>query len=602
MAGASVAPAATESSASGFAHLDRARSVGIETPEHVRLGFELAGLGSRSGAVIVDFTVLGLVGLAVTLVLARFQALTGSGWISNLGVSAGILLIFAVQWGYFFVSEGFFGGRTIGKRWMGVRVIGAGGTPITLPAAALRNLIRVADLQPVGSSLVGLGFIALHPRGQRLGDIVAGTVVVRDRGTREIPEERAADRPLRRSRLDSERFDVLERYIHRRPALGKEVRTRLAGRVAEAMGPAIERHPRRTTTPLDDLLGELYSEERPLQSYALGTSAQAVQLVRAQRASWERCQALVDRAGRRGLRSLSQEELEEFTRLYREVVADLARAHTYRGSLRLCFQLERLAGEAHNLFYRSGPTYFSTIDWLRGGFPRSFRQHRAFVAVAALILFTPAVVTYTGVRDDPELARLLVPPELVTRAEEAGDRLRRGEQYVDVPPVQMSLFSSQVMTNNLSVAFTAAAGGVLAGLGTLLILVFNGVHLGSVFALYDAHGAGHLLWIFVLSHGVLEMTAIVVAGSAGLLLAHAIVAPGRRTRGQALREDGRESLSLLGGAAMLLVLAGLIEGFVSPAQVAAPLKLGFAAAVATLLAVYLGLAGRGPAVTAAPGA
>lgn len=583
---------AAPASASGFAHLDRARSVRIETPEHVRLGFELAGLGSRSAAVIVDMVIITISVMGVVLLLGGLEVVAGESWITNLGVSAGILLLFVIQWGYFFLLEGFFGGRTIGKRSLGIRVIGAGGTSITLQAAALRNLIRIIDLQPVGSSVIGLGFIALHPKGQRLGDIVAGTVVVRDRATHEIPEQRAAETSAERPALDPHRFDVLERYIQRRDSLSRAVRTRLAGTVAKAMGQVIARHPRRTSTPLDELLLELYEQEWPRQSIPAGTSPQAVHLVRAQGAAWSRCRDLVDKAGRRGLTSLGETELEEFTTLYREIVADLARAHTYGASLRLCFHLERLAGEAHNLFYRGRSGSFSVLEWLRRGFPESFRRHWAYLAVAAALLFVPAVVTYAGVRDEPELGRRFVPPAMVTRAEEAGDRIRRGDPYIDVPPVQMSLLSTQVMTNNVQVTFLAAAGGILAGVGTALILIFNGVHLGSVFALYDAHGAGSILWVFVLPHGVMELTAIVIGGAAGLVLANAIVSPGRRTRGQALREDGRAGLSLLAGAGVLLILAGLVEGFVSPARIAPALKLGFAAAVAFLLVLYLTGAAR----------
>jgi uncharacterized membrane protein SpoIIM required for sporulation len=181
---------------------------------------------------------------------------------------------------------------------------------------------------------------------------------------------------------------------------------------------------------------------------------------------------------------------------------------------------------------------------------------------------------------------------MVTRAEEARQRLDRGDPYIDVPQVQMSVFSSQIMTNNIQVSFLAAAGGIVAGLGTLVVLLVNGVHLGAVFALFDAQGAGALLWTFVLPHGVLEMTAIVISGGAGLILAHAVLAPGRRTRGRALREDGRDSLSLVAGAGVLLVFAGIIEGFVSPARIPAPLKLGFAAAVASLMLLYFWLGAR----------
>jgi len=571
----------------GFVYLDRARLVRIETPEHVRIGFELAGIGSRSAAVIVDMMILVIATMGIAGLVVGLDVVTSSDWMTSVGTTAGVLLIFGILWGYFFLAEGFFDGMTLGKRALGLRVIGSGGTPLTLQAAALRNLLRIIDLQPFPSGIIGLGLVALHPRSQRLGDIVAGTVVVRERGSQEIPEQRSAATIAERPRLDRQRFEVLERYIQRRDALPPTVRTRLRGSVSKAMGSVMANHPRRQSSPLDDLLTELYEEERPRQSHRAGTSLQAVHLVHSQDRAWKRCRQLVDKAARRGLGVLNENELEEFTSLYREVAADLARARTYGGSLRLCFHLERLVGEAHNLFYQGRRDGFSVLEWLRTGFPDSLRRHRGYVAVAAALLFAPAVVTYAGVRDDVEFGRRLASPTMVTRAEEAGDRLRRGDPYIDVPPVQMSVFSSSVMTNNIQVAFLAASGGILAGLGTVLILVLNGVYLGSVFALFDAHGAGTLLWVFVLPHGVLELTAIVISGAAGLVLARAIVAPGRRTRARALREEGRASLSLVAGAGVLLILAGLIEGFVSPARIDPVLKLTFAAAVASLMALYL---------------
>jgi uncharacterized membrane protein SpoIIM required for sporulation/uncharacterized RDD family membrane protein YckC len=585
--GAADAAALGSAPGAGFAHLDRAQVVRIETPEHVRLGFELAAIGSRSAAVVADAIIMALGIVTLLLLLAMLGEITSSEWILNVGMTGFFILLFAIQWGYFFICEGFFDGRTIGKKALGLRVIGAGGTPITLQAAALRNLIRVIDLQPLGSSLVGLGLIALHPKSQRLGDILAGTVVVRDRGNQEIPEERSDDTGLERPLLDHKRFEVLEKYVQRRDALPPAVRDSVTESVARAMGDAVANHARRPALSLDQLLGRLYEEERTRHSDRGGTSPQAVQLVRQQAGTWKRCQELVDKASSRGLGVLTPVELEEFTNLYREVSADLARAHTYGGSLRLCFHLERLVGQAHNLFYQDRRTEgFSVMGWLRRGFPRTLRTHLGYVAISATLVFTPAFITYVGVRDDVEVGRRLVPPAMVSRAEEARARLERGDPYIDVPEVQMSVFSSQIMTNNIQVSFLAAAGGILAGLGTAFILLFNGVNLGAVFALYDAQGAGSLLWTFVLPHGVLEMTAIVISGAAGLIMAHAIIAPGRRTRGRALREDGRQSLSLVAGAGVLLIFAGLIEGFVSPARIAAPLKLGFAALVGTLMLLY----------------
>jgi uncharacterized membrane protein SpoIIM required for sporulation/uncharacterized RDD family membrane protein YckC len=586
-------PATDPSRADGFAHLDRARMVRIETPEHVRLGFELAGIGSRFAAAVLDAAILFAVLVASLVGLASLGAVTASEVVEALGVTAGILVVFALQWGYFFLCEAFFGGRTIGKKALGIRVIGAEGTPITREAAALRNLLRVIDVQPVGSSLIGLGLVALHPRAQRLGDIVAGTVVVRDRGSEAMPEEQTGDAAAGMPVMSAERFGVLEKYLARRDSLEPSVRAKLRASVVRAMGAALGTH----GADADDALARLYREERPRQLGAgsgTGASLQAAHLVRSQSKSWARCRELVDKASRSGLAHLTEAEIDEFTSLYREVSADLARAKTYDASLRLSFHLERLVGEAHNLFYRSARRDLRAVSWVRNDFPRLFRRHLAPVSIAAALLFVPAAVAYTGVRADPELGRRLVPPSMVTRAEEARARLEAGEPYVDVPQVQMSVFSSTIMTNNVQVAFIAAAGGILAGIGTVLILVLNGVSIGSVLGLYHAHGAGSLIWTFVLPHGVLELTAIVVAGAAGLLLGRAIVTPGRRTRGRALREDGRQALALVAGAAFLLVVAGLVEGFVSPARIDGAIKLGFAAVVAACLLGYLAAGGRAP--------
>jgi uncharacterized membrane protein SpoIIM required for sporulation/uncharacterized RDD family membrane protein YckC len=565
--------------------------VRIDTPEQVRLGFELAGVGSRFAAALLDAVILFFAVLVSSAAAAALSVVTASEVLEAIGTTATILVFFALQWGYFFLCEAFFGGRTIGKKVVGIRVIGAEGTPITPEAAALRNLLRIVDVQPAGTSLIGLGLVALHPRAQRLGDIVGGTVVVRDRGGDAMPEERVGDAATGLPLLDAKRFEVLEKYIARRDSLDDDVRAKVRASVVRAMGAALPA----TTERADDALEKLHREEQPRQlgaGAAIGAGLQAAHLVRTQSASWARCRELVDQASRFGLASLSEREIDEFTSLYREVTADLARAKTYGASLRLSFHLERLVGEAHNLFYRSARRDLRAVTWIRHGFPRLFRRHAVPVAIAAALLFVPATVTYIGVSGDPEAARALVPPQMVTRAEEARERLEAGEPYVDVPQIQMSVFSSAIMTNNVQVAFFAAAGGILAGVGTILILVLNGVSIGSVLGLYHAHGAGSLIWTFVLPHGVMELTAIVVAGAAGLILGRAVVTPGRRTRGRALREDGREGLALVAGAACLLVLAGLVEGFVSPARVDGTLKVAFAGLVATCLFAYLWSGGR----------
>jgi uncharacterized membrane protein SpoIIM required for sporulation len=127
----------------------------------------------------------------------------------------------------------------------------------------------------------------------------------------------------------------------------------------------------------------------------------------------------------------------------------------------------------------------------------------------------------------------------------------------------------------------------------------NGVLLGGVAGLFNARGLNLYLWSFVLPHGVLELTAICIAGGAGLWLGSALVLPGRRTRRSALVRRGREAVSLLGGTVVLLVLAGLVEGFVSPSTLPAAAKLAFGALSGLVLFAYLHGAGRSTAAAAA---
>src|SRR5437773_1514404 len=157
-----------------------ARRLAIETPEHLVLELELAGVGSRIAAAACDAVLLGVLSFGLGLGLAAL--LTGresAGAWSTLVAVLALLALFLLFWGYFLLFEALNHGRTPGKRLMGIRVVMDTGHPITFAAAAVRNLIRVVDGLPFG--LVGLAFVLFHPQNKRLGDIVAGTVVARDR-------------------------------------------------------------------------------------------------------------------------------------------------------------------------------------------------------------------------------------------------------------------------------------------------------------------------------------------------------------------------------------------------------------------------------------
>ncbi|MEW5930495.1 MAG: stage II sporulation protein M [Gemmatimonadota bacterium] len=575
------------------------RQVAVETPEHVAVGYELADLGSRFAALLIDGLVLtgGVLVLAVGLPLLGAWLGVG-GWLAGLGLAAVTLLVFAWMWGYFVYFEGLRDGQTPGKRRMGIRVVHDGGYPVTVRGAAVRNLLRVVDMQPGATWLVGGAAMMLHGETKRLGDMAAGTVVVRERTAAVLPEEAAAAAEAAGPpRLSAEEFDTLAKYVARRAALQPDVRSGLARRLLERL----ERHtaddPRRAQMSPDAYLAALHADEaaRHAARGSAGTgTAQAAGLVRRQRADWDAYRALLERAQQRGLAALPEHEVSRFAALYREVAADLARARTYGGSPELVYALERWVGTGHNLLYRPPRRSWRLLRrWLSAGFPALVRLRWRPIALAAAFLYLPAVVSFAAIRADPPRAREVLPAEMMIRAEEARRKEAAGEGYVEIPETAMPVMGAGIIANNVQVAFVAFAGGILAGLGTAASLVFNGVFFGAVFGAFANVGASLHLWTFVLPHGVIELTAICIAGGAGFLLAAAVLLPGRRTRREALVRRGREAVSLLGGTVVLLLVAGTIEGFVSPAPLPRPLKLALAALFAALLVAYLGLAGRG---------
>lgn len=585
----------------------RARRVRIETPEHVELGYDLADLGSRYLALILD-TVILLLGMLLLAVGAAsvFGAFQLGTLVQSAGMAVLILVGFASLWGYFTLFEGLAGGRTPGKRLTGIRVIHQGGYPVTLRAAVVRNLIRAVDLQPFFTWMVGGAVMVLTPRTQRLGDIAAGTIVVRDRSGGGLPEREAlASAALGSPVLSTQEYEVLSGYVARRGDLERSARVRLAASLAATLEPHL---PKRAPVPSkrpsggweegadvrnDSRLVALFEAESArwlARGGGVGTSSgQAVALVRVQADRWQAYEDLLRRS-RKGLSKLPEDDLPRFARMYREVSADLARARTYHGSIQLQETLERMVGAGHNLLYRPiGRSWRALVAWLSGGFPALVRRRRVLVATAALLLFGPMVATHLHVRADPDAAHAYLPVAMIARAEAATDRAAAGEGYIDVPEGLMPVFSSALIANNVQVTFFAFAGGILAGLGTAALLILNGMSIGAMLGLYAHHGVAALIWAFIAPHGGLELAAITIAGAAGLWLGSAVWAPGRRTRAEALVRRGREAIGLLAGTTMLLVLAGLVEGFVSPSLLPAAAKFAFGAvALVALLAYFLG--------------
>lgn len=573
----------------------------VDTPEQVALEYPLAGLGSRFTALLVDLTIVGTLLVAAFVGVVLFLGMGGGrplagGWVTPGAVFAiGILWVFGLFWGYGVWFEAFRDGQTPGKRLLGVRVVMEAGQPVTLEAAAIRGLLRVVDLQGLG--LLGGLVMLCTRRAQRLGDLAAGTVVVRELPVA-FPEVDAPALAAGPPRLDDDAFAALERFVDRRTALPPDTRARLAAAVLPLVAPALEAPPE--AHDVDAVLVRVHADETARRVQArvgsrAGTAA-ATALLRVKRARWEEFRALVARVRRRGLRRLPAQDVGDFAARYREIAADLARARTYGASAETRFALERLVGAGHNLLYRPGRTSVrGAAVWIARGFPALVRARWRPVALAAVLLFGPAIGSYLLLRARPDLEPHLLSPAMLARAEDAPSRRDAGSGYVDPPALGHAFFSTAIISNNVQVAFFAFALGIAAGLGTAAVLLVNGLHLGSVLAAYANRGALDVIGVFVLPHGVIELLAIAIAGGAGLWLGSGLVLPGRLTRRAALARRARDAIALVAGVAVLLTVAGLIEGFVSPAPIPDAAKLGVAAVAAAGLALYLVGGGREPA-------
>jgi uncharacterized membrane protein SpoIIM required for sporulation len=556
------------------------QTVDVETPELVVLTYSIAGIGSRAMAAITDLlivaatiVVLGVIFFAVVATggVAAFDL--GGTW----GIAILILVQFALLWGYYVLFEGLMDGQTPGKRLHRIRVVREGGYSVTFGASAVRNLIRVVDMQPLFLYLVGMISVLVTKRGRRLGDIVAGTIVVREDARRAPPPERTVSPRETQShattlqtKLSEDEYIVLGRFVERWSTLDALKRAALAQQLATRLAAALPDDDSRAPGPK---LLELYEHERRARAGGVasrgetGAGRERQALIAAGSPRWNAFASRLAQAQRRGLRSLGEEGVREFVAEYRALSADLARLRTASGGRALdeLFQLGRLVAGAHNLLYRDrGMALRATLRFLFTDGPREVRRSAKAIALAALLLFGPAIVAGVSVARTPSIAPELLPAAMLQRADDGVRRAKTGEGYIDDPQLFRPVMASGIIANNVQVTFAAFAGGVTAGLLTVLMLVMNGISMGSVVGLYASKGIVRLLVAFVAPHGVLELFAICVAGGGAFLIAAGMLVPGARTRRRAIVENGQRAIRLIGVSTLLLIVAGTLEGFVSP--------------------------------------
>lgn len=305
--------------------------------------------------------------------------------------------------------------------------------------------------------------------------------------------------------------------------------------------------------------------------------------------AWQRLEELLSLLDRSSLRRLHREEVRELGRIYRRTSSDLAIARAESRDPRLINYLNSLVIRAHGRIYRADAQGKGRIrKFFTTDFPVTFRRTWRYTALAFAVFWIFSAVSFVGTWRDPDVSEFAGIHPGFRHAINA--KIHWWEELNEATEIR----SSQILTNNIQVTFNAFALGAFFGIGTLYYMALNGALLGSVFALvYRADREfGFDFLSFVVGHGVIELSCIFIAGGAGMLIGYALLVPGDLTRVDALKKRGLEAVILVAGCVPVLVIAGIIEGFISPAPISPVIKFGVGIITGIALYSYLLFAGR----------
>ncbi|KJH83433.1 MULTISPECIES: stage II sporulation protein M [Pseudomonadaceae] len=317
------------------------------------------------------------------------------------------------------------------------------------------------------------------------------------------------------------------------------------------------------------------------------------QFERLHRAEWQGFSETLDALERR--KKPSSVSIVAFPAAYRRICQQLALAQARGYSTHAIDNLQVLVQRGHQQLYRHrSPLAGRLLGFILGGFGRLVREQWRYVAAASLLFYISLLGMAALVLAFPEMVYSLISPEQIAQMEAMYDpdasRLGRfGERGSSEDWV---MFGYYVM-HNIGIAFQTFAGGLLFGLGSLFYLLFNGLTIGAIAGHLTGVGYHQPFWSFVIGHGAFELTAITLAGGAGLKLGGALIAPGNLTRGEALRLAASKAVRLVAGATLLLLIAAFVEAYWSSMTYpSASVKYAVGALLWLLVGLYLLLSGR----------
>ncbi|HEX9962324.1 MAG TPA: stage II sporulation protein M [Pyrinomonadaceae bacterium] len=304
--------------------------------------------------------------------------------------------------------------------------------------------------------------------------------------------------------------------------------------------------------------------------------------------NWQQLEGLLEILETSPLRGLPRAQVRELGELYRRAASDLAIARAESRDPKLVNYLNSLVIRAHGRIYRADARGANLVwQFFAKDFPRAFRRTWRYTALSFATFMIFGVASFLLCYYDLNFADELGLGSLRYAAQ---TETKWWESLNDANQIG----ASGILTNNILVALRAFAFGAFFGIGTLYVLIFNGLHIGGVLGVCYAINPsfGNALVTFMVGHGVIELSCIFIAGGAGLLIGYSMINPGDLTRAEALKKNGMEAARLAIGCACLLVVAGIIEGFLSPSFLPAWIKFGTGISTGIAMYAYLFLVGQ----------
>ncbi|QRG65604.1 stage II sporulation protein M [Brevibacillus choshinensis] len=297
------------------------------------------------------------------------------------------------------------------------------------------------------------------------------------------------------------------------------------------------------------------------------------------KSAWAELEQLVERFTRQP-RKINADEINRLTLLYKKTSAHLAYIRTFHPTDEVTLYLNLLVSRAHNLTYRQqGSSWYQLKHFFGHHLVQLVQQRMGFVAVAALLFLIGGAAGFAAVLVDPLNVYYVLPQGMAEQINPA--QLGEGHESVNSP-----VLSTMIMTNNIKVAMLAFVGGITLGILPIYLLLFNGLLVGALAGVYALAGSSYAFWAYILPHGVIELTAIFLAGGAGLHMGYRLLVPGRYNRKHQFLIAAKQSAQLLLATLPLFVVAGLIEGYITPSKLSLETKYGVALLTLVILAAW----------------